>query len=1680
MKTVLALTLAGVLGIMQPLAVYAASPDAAGGSTVVENTVTGNTGTAAESTETEDTDTATGVTATGNTDTAAEDTVSQDEVSGNFAGAQDFEEAIEDGETEEGVVSDEASNFDFGFGFQMMYFNQFAGEATTLITQLFNIIGEASDDEFFQDFISVIEFIAFGVSPFGQQGSAMIQAQLENLTKICEEILTQVVEMEAELNANDAAIVSKIQGLSAQAEYINMNNIWAEDVKGLEDDVTGLSEVIGTYEKYSSAAIEFNKNYGSLDDDNASKIAARKNLEKGAKADYENALLKMYRNYATELGTTDEDKAKMLTTDVLNRKLGALLDSMTDKLTHTTKKSTTYVDAAAAVANKYMSFSPEQYTFVKDQLDKQSLYIAKILLIYQDVVYRQWEYSEENNLDQTDLETWGRDYYTKAENFGKAISAILTGYNSYSRENEYIYAGEYKLLFPQYMRPGDVYKTDSDGKVTSELVETTMSAKSDEYYSRFGYNGGTDYISVLLSNLGTSDYYSFEPFESVKDKSDMTDRQIRNRKAQAYQRLRFNPGFGVLYQKKPYGEYLNAYRNNDTDKMIELLAEENYIIRTDADKTSKNKLRFKRAAVVKNGGVDMYYILQGRDTDDHDNGYINPCIKDMIPTKSWPQFNNDREYGGYYMLPDCDYYNLLYAGYSPDWNNGNRFGGGGRSNGANAAQTAYSKLAGLFNTGGYALNGSNPAAYLSDYIGYGSGKDIYLLFPGYGLRAVMEENRGAFSPLTAKLNISDLKKTQASGLTMESNGYDAFDKYENKWDCDWDKNEDRYAVILYNENDDYKVKVGASSSTTAASISVLDSIDSNSSASSINSTGGSVVKLRISPSDTSAEALSGMSLHLKRTFDSFGTTTDEEIISADDIGSLIKTEDKNYYEIPVAVPYVENAEYYLKSESTSTKVQGVRMLRAGSFTASGKTYDVSYNDALLTYTGNDLGSVVKGALTVTDEDGKKLHVDKVYASDTLGTGDITVQAIKLSSSGSESSESSSALLFYDEGAFSDEAEVAEALYADGSSAVDEEVRGADLSGLDISISPREVSSTGAADSDGSIVYAQFLDGNQMVKYNEEQKKLVYLKLQMPDWKKGAETATRDNLNGYKTIKVRKEDIASYSTSENRITVNFTNNLKGSITVAYKDSAGGSEEALPDTVPEDGKDSALRLPSVGFSFNDGETYYLLTGQTLPLNKKKVTESEADGVQYKETVTYTYQSSAPKTVAASGTKITAKKAGEAVITRTTKHVLSVKEADSKKWVASTPIVKEDKVTVHVEKLALKKPASILAGNYGAVRLSGFTSAGQERNYGMACYSSNPNVASVDHSGNITANSAGTAKITVYVKGKKLSTSVKVVNTQKVRKFREPVTLVPFQSVTVKDEDKEFKPSAKTVWQEKQSADEGTDEASSADEGSGSTEDTRQELKELKSKTGKVKAYYNDVVAVTPAGKITAIGTGSCTLVGTDSNGKTIEIDITVPEQKRNVTLAAGASKTLSFYGVTAKKATWQTTPVPVQPADGEATENAVSAVKDGKVTAGAKAGKGVVYCTAKSKAYKDIENLPEVTYETTVLVESPEIVASSASGNEELEFYSDGKGGYNVCLTEDGLGAKIQTSGLYHKVIFKSADTNTAFVDENGVIYPRRDNKDDKTTKVTATIGKKKLTINVTVYGYEHYEVDHDER
>ncbi|MCR4909422.1 MAG: Ig-like domain-containing protein, partial [Lachnospiraceae bacterium] len=355
----------------------------------------------------------------------------------------------------------------------------------------------------------------------------------------------------------------------------------------------------------------------------------------------------------------------------------------------------------------------------------------------------------------------------------------------------------------------------------------------------------------------------------------------------------------------------------------------------------------------------------------------------------------------------------------------------------------------------------------------------------------------------------------------------------------------------------------------------------------------------------------------------------------------------------------------------------------------------------------------------------------------------------------------------------------------------------------------------------------------------------------------------------------------------------------------------------------------------------------------------------------------------------------------------------------------------VVVSTPKLSEKK-ISLVMGESATLQLS--LEPGADK-YHVSWESSAPETLQVSGgqnvSGNasqttITALNSGSAKVKAYVGGKAYTCSVKIAkgfSTQTLKENNAEILLTPMQTkkLIYKGSDGFSLKTARWLCPE-------------------------EEIWIKTNSKGKALLSETSVFRITSSGKITALGPGTRTLQAVNENNeviKSFKVRVLSPTT-RTVHLDVGKKKSVKFYNVNSKKASWSFS---------DTTGDSVASVDTkGKVT-GKASGMRILKCTVKPAVSTPVEPRG-FEYTTYVYVEKLSF--------GEMEGLS-GSGKKYALNIKAGNMAMLKPKEVFQNPVYVSSPAETVFVDESGVVYARKEGK----AKIKSKVNGVTYTVNVNV-------------
>ncbi len=373
-----------------------------------------------------------------------------------------------------------------------------------------------------------------------------------------------------------------------------------------------------------------------------------------------------------------------------------------------------------------------------------------------------------------------------------------------------------------------------------------------------------------------------------------------------------------------------------------------------------------------------------------------------------------------------------------------------------------------------------------------------------------------------------------------------------------------------------------------------------------------------------------------------------------------------------------------------------------------------------------------------------------------------------------------------------------------------------------------------------------------------------------------------------------------------------------------------------------------------AFTDNETTTTVDVEKVSLNKSATTLTEGESETLTATITPSNAtgdktvkwSSSNAEVAAvdSNGKVTAKKAGTAVITAT---------SSNRKTASCTVTVKQKEIAI--TGVSLNKSTTSITEGESETLTATITPSNATGDKTVKWSSSNAEVAAVDSNGKVTAKKAGTAVITATSSNRKTASCTVTVKQKEIA-----ITGISLNKSTTSITEGESETLTATITPSNATGD----------------------------KTVKWSSSNAEVAAVDSNGKVTAKKAGTAVITATSSNRKTASCTVTVKQKEIAIT---GISLNKSTTSITEGESETLTATITPSNATGDKTvkwssSNAEVAAVDsnGKVTA-KKAGTAVITATSSNRK----------TASCTVTVKQKDTYTGLRDVNGTLTYFTNGQ-------------------------------------------------------------------------------------
>ncbi len=326
--------------------------------------------------------------------------------------------------------------------------NQLYSRCLTASGNIIQTLGEASSNEYIEDFTSFINCTFFNGS------SSDTSEKINQLQSVCNEILDTTKKVESVTHDINARIAN--DKITTNSSYCD--NAWESQVM---DYITKNDE--SPYDFYNVYLAY--RNYLNYSSDSSS-IPSGKTIE-----DYEDKFIyELINYYSGKTNVSFANEKVIYTTETIDVCLAGIINSILntmDPSTTSVGKGKRFIDLAAQYAYYAYPFSDEQAEFIDYAAQYQVNTVTYLLMIYQDFLAHRAEYFENN---------------TDAENA-----------QNYENIWERCYNKHYKILLNKYTTTienflnGDIYLKEIDAHTTldqyvrTDAVSVSYDTKKNNY-----------------------------------------------------------------------------------------------------------------------------------------------------------------------------------------------------------------------------------------------------------------------------------------------------------------------------------------------------------------------------------------------------------------------------------------------------------------------------------------------------------------------------------------------------------------------------------------------------------------------------------------------------------------------------------------------------------------------------------------------------------------------------------------------------------------------------------------------------------------------------------------------------------------------------------------------------------------------------------------------------------------------------------------------------------------------------------------------------------------------------------------------------------------------------------------------------------------------------------------------
>ena len=248
-------------------------------------------------------------------------------------------------------------------------------------------VADASQSETFQDTAAQINKWVFGVS----DSSAQFEALSAQMTQMCDEIISEMKNVENNLTTKLANLSAMIAGFVNTTAYTDYTEAWDKDVESILE-VDNYNLVLDDFQRYllhANGAV--NQEY--ITENGQTYIPTQATAQEAKEDMLQNLRIMSGENWSSDTGKTMNEYYDyvLFETNNIDLKVQAVIKQLYGALTSSINGSR-FIDRAAQLAYNYFPYSSEQAEFVEAAAQKQAYELYTSILFYQEFLGMRAEY----------------------------------------------------------------------------------------------------------------------------------------------------------------------------------------------------------------------------------------------------------------------------------------------------------------------------------------------------------------------------------------------------------------------------------------------------------------------------------------------------------------------------------------------------------------------------------------------------------------------------------------------------------------------------------------------------------------------------------------------------------------------------------------------------------------------------------------------------------------------------------------------------------------------------------------------------------------------------------------------------------------------------------------------------------------------------------------------------------------------------------------------------------------------------------------------------------------------------------------------------------------------------------------------------------------------------------------